>query len=143
MHCRKGADQDRLQRDSAAPWRVADPGDGCGPAIVCQGSDERGCQEKYLKHVVRPWLNEWQFSLLTVFELDHVIERAVLTQWVSDSMRTAAEDWAPGRAFVVQPEVVFKYLCTPSNLRVAFRHPCHDRRRHDATEPRESPVKVH
>ena len=137
MQLRSASNQNVLQRDSTARWRVDDPGDGHGAAIVCEGSDGSGCKERFIVHMVRPWLNQWQMDLLTIFEFDHVIEQRTLLDWVKDALaRVVAE---PAQC-ALSAQVVFKFLCTEDNLRVVWRHPCHDRKRHARDPPAEDPL---
>ena len=130
-----------LCSDSQASWLEQERPDGHGPAIVCQGSARLGCRQPVTPHVVRPWLNQRQLDLLTLFEFDHTIEQRTLKDWFVASAAKAA---GSGGRVVVRADVVYAYLCTDRNLCVAFRHPCHDRRRHDgAGQPPESAVFVH
>ena len=135
------ADHTVLCSDSQASWLVREPSDGHGPAIVCQGSARRECRQPVTPHMVRPWLNQRQLDLLTLFEFDHTIEQRTLKDWFVDSADEAVKS---GGRVEVRAGVVYGFLCTDHNLRVAFRHPCHDRSRHDwAGQPQGRAVIVH
>lgn len=129
-----GGVQPECLRDSAAVYRIELPNGEA--ALGCEGPHSSKCANEHVVHHCMPWVNPRQLQHLTLFELDHVVEQNALKKWVSEQCKQEARRRSTGAGQrAVNAVMLMRLLCTPMNLRLCFRHPCHDRRRHATSVP--------